>query len=196
VKTTSIIIAALAIALLFSTYLLADSIYKRIGKSEVSLFDSIAGQTDKKETGTPAALPPTRAELDIREALQNTARQSAAPAPRTETRQAETPRQNMGPIQRVPEKKEVKTVRDVRDVRVVMYMTDWCPHCRRARDFIISQGVSLIEYNIERDRSAAEEMVRKTGGSRGVPVIDVEGIILRGFSSQQIENAIKQKQNG
>jgi hypothetical protein len=39
-------------------------------------------------------------------------------------------------------------------------------------------------------------MVRKTGGSRGVPVIDVEGIILRGFSSQQIENAIKQKQNG
>ena len=77
-----------------------------------------------------------------------------------------------------------------------MYMTDWCPYCTKAREYIRSQGVHLVEYNIERDRSYAEEMIGKTGGRRGVPVIDIEGIVLRGYNPQAIANAIKQKQNG
>jgi glutaredoxin len=88
------------------------------------------------------------------------------------------------------------TAREARDIRVVIYMTDWCPYCTKAREYIRAQGVHLVEYNIERDRGASEEMARKTGGRRGVPVIDVEGIILRGYNPQAIANAIKQKQNG
>jgi hypothetical protein len=37
-------------------------------------------------------------------------------------------------------------------------------------------------------------MISKSGGSRGVPLIDVEGIILRGFSPQAIDNAVQQRQ--
>jgi hypothetical protein len=38
-------------------------------------------------------------------------------------------------------------------------------------------------------------MVKKTGGSHGVPVVDVEGIIIKGYSPEAISSAIKQKQN-
>jgi glutaredoxin len=74
-------------------------------------------------------------------------------------------------------------------------MTSWCPYCKKARDYINSQGASLIEYDIERDRSAADEMVKKTGGGHGVPVVDVEGIIIGGYSPEAISSALKQKQN-
>jgi hypothetical protein len=36
-------------------------------------------------------------------------------------------------------------------------------------------------------------MLSKSGGRNGVPLIDVEGIILRGFSPQSIDAAVKQK---
>ena len=191
-KTVNVIITVLVAGLLWSGYLLADAIYKRAGKSEVSLMGSLAGRQENKEK----ALPPTKAELDIREALENTARQSSASNARTETSPAVSRNQKTESDQPAVKKTETKTVRDARDVRVVMYVTDWCPYCKKARDFLNAQGVSLSEYNIERDRNAADEMVRKTGGRKGVPVIDIEGIIVRGFSPKQIADAIKQRQNG
>ncbi|HOX47112.1 MAG TPA: glutaredoxin domain-containing protein [Myxococcota bacterium] len=74
--------------------------------------------------------------------------------------------------------------------QVVLYTTSWCPHCTRARDHLQKRGVSFAEKDIERDRAALEEMLRKTGGSRGVPVLDIHGTILRGFSPQSVDRAL------
>jgi glutaredoxin len=82
-----------------------------------------------------------------------------------------------------------------RDINVIMYMTSWCPYCAKAREYIRSLGVNLIEYNVETDRSKQKEMLQKSGGSKGVPLIDVEGIILRGYSPSAIKAAIEQKKN-
>ncbi|MGO9953197.1 MAG: hypothetical protein ACLPN1_13440 [Dissulfurispiraceae bacterium] len=54
--------------------------------------------------------------------------------------------------------------------------------------------MNLTEYNIERDSSARSEMLSKSGGRSGVPLIDIEGIIMRGFSSQELDEAVKQRQ--
>lgn len=53
-------------------------------------------------------------------------------------------------------------------------------------------GISLTEYDIEKEPSRREEMIAKSG-SRGVPVVDVEGIVIRGYSAEAMREAIEQK---
>jgi len=53
-------------------------------------------------------------------------------------------------------------------------------------------GVSLVEYDIEKDQQKREEMIAKSG-SRGVPVVDVEGIVIRGYSAEAMRDAIEQR---
>ena len=91
--------------------------------------------------------------------------------------------------------KEVnKQQRPYADIKVVMYKTEWCPYCKKARDYINSLGVALAEYDIEKDASKAAEMHSK--GGNGVPLIDVEGIIIRGYSARAIKAAVEKKRNG
>jgi glutaredoxin len=78
-------------------------------------------------------------------------------------------------------------------IKVIMYKTSWCGYCRKAREYLQSLGVDLVEYDVERDRSMGAEMLRKSGGSRGVPVIDVEGIIIRGYSPGQMKDAVEKR---
>jgi len=73
--------------------------------------------------------------------------------------------------------------RPYRDIHVIMYMTSWCPYCVKAREYLRSLDVNLIEYNIERDKSKREEMLSKSSGSTSVPLIDVEGIIIKRVQS-------------
>jgi glutaredoxin len=78
------------------------------------------------------------------------------------------------------------------DIRVVMYMTSWCKYCRKARQLINSMGVDLTEYDIEKDRSRRREMLSK-GYGKGVPLIDVEGIVINGYSPSAIQAAIEKR---
>ncbi len=86
--------------------------------------------------------------------------------------------------------REEKRTRDYSRVTVVMYMTDWCGYCKQARQYIRSLGAGLIEHNIDRDQSKKEEMKKKSGGSTAVPLIDIDGIIIRGFSQSAIKAAL------
>ncbi len=78
-------------------------------------------------------------------------------------------------------------------IEVTMYVTSWCPQCKKARECLRSLGVNFTEYDIEKDKAKYKEMLLKSGGRTGVPVIDVEGIILRGFSESQIKTAVEKK---
>ncbi len=53
-----------------------------------------------------------------------------------------------------------------------------------------SLGVDFVEYNIDKDSGRREEMRRKIGGGRGVPVIDIEGTIIRGYDPEAIKAAL------
>ena len=81
------------------------------------------------------------------------------------------------------------------NIDVIMYMTSWCGYCRKAREYIHSLGVNLVEYNIEKDAHKREEMSRKSGGPTGVPLIDVERIIIRGYSPEAIQEAVEKRRN-
>ena len=77
-------------------------------------------------------------------------------------------------------------------IDVILYQTSWCPHCTKAREFLMKAGVSLVIYDIEKDTEKQKDMIAKSG-SRGVPVVDIEGIIIRGYSPGQMRSAIERK---
>jgi glutaredoxin 3 len=47
--------------------------------------------------------------------------------------------------------------------RVVMYATDWCPYCRRARQLLESRQVVFEEIDVEMSPQARAEMQRRSG---------------------------------
>lgn len=89
--------------------------------------------------------------------------------------------------------RDVDMVRRVSDVKVVMYMTDWCPACRKARQYLNSLGVELTEYNVEKDPEKAEEWNRKCNGRKAVPLIDIEGATMLGLNPSWVKKTLEEK---
>jgi glutaredoxin len=93
----------------------------------------------------------------------------------------------------IPAVSQGREKREYRDIEVHLYMTEWCPYCLRARAYLKSLGVRLVEYDVDRDKSKNQERVRKGGKGSGVPLIDVEGIIVKGFSPDSIKSAVEKR---
>jgi glutaredoxin 3 len=47
--------------------------------------------------------------------------------------------------------------------KVVMYVTDWCPYCTRARDLLAAKGVIAEEIDVEVVPGARAEMRARSG---------------------------------
>jgi glutaredoxin len=80
-------------------------------------------------------------------------------------------------------------------INVIIYITSWCGYCRKAREYLQSLRVNLVEYDIEKNPSMEKEMLRKSGGSKRVPLIDVEGIIIRGYNPSAIKDAVEKRRS-
>ncbi len=69
--------------------------------------------------------------------------------------------------------------------RVIMYSTEWCGVCKKARKFMTKNGVAFVEKDIEKDAGANRELRKKSAAAGvktgGVPVFDVGGKIVSGF---------------
>jgi len=59
-----------------------------------------------------------------------------------------------------------------------------------AKDYFKEKKVNYEEYNVAEDRSAYEEMLKKSN-QMGVPVIDIDDIIIIGFNRTEIDKALK-----
>ena len=77
-------------------------------------------------------------------------------------------------------------------VTVKIYSTSSCPWCVRAKEWFKEKGIPFEDVNVQEDRAAAEEMVKKSGQT-GVPVIEIDGKIIIGFNLPEIEKALKGK---
>ncbi|HLZ14035.1 MAG TPA: glutaredoxin family protein [Candidatus Acidoferrum sp.] len=56
---------------------------------------------------------------------------------------------------------------------ITIYSTNWCPDCRRAKDFLKRRGVEFDEVNIEEDPDGEEIVIAANQGKRKVPTIKV-----------------------
>lgn len=70
---------------------------------------------------------------------------------------------------------------------VVMYATDWCGYCAKARAYFAKNGIAYVERDVEKSEHAAAEF-RRLGG-RGVPLIFVGRERLDGFNELAFEFA-------
>lgn len=74
--------------------------------------------------------------------------------------------------------------------KVLMYVTDWCPYCERARSLLAAKGVAVEEIDVESVPGAREEMRARTsrdtvpqifigethvGGSDDLEALDADG---------------------
>jgi glutaredoxin-like YruB-family protein len=76
--------------------------------------------------------------------------------------------------------------------KVAVYSTSTCPWCTVAKNFLKEHKIAFQEFDVGRDRKAAEEMIEKSG-QMGVPVIDINGKIIVGFNESKIRELLKIK---
>ncbi|WP_437875352.1 glutaredoxin domain-containing protein [Sorangium sp. So ce513] len=85
-------------------------------------------------------------------------------------------------------------------VTVIIYGASWCKPCHQAADYLRAKGVAAIVKDIEEDPAAAAEMQDKLAKShqRGgsIPIIDVRGQILVGFSPHALDQALARAARG
>ena len=55
--------------------------------------------------------------------------------------------------------------------KVIIYTGDLCIHCDWAIDLLNRKNIDFTEYNIAKDVSKREEMLKKSNGARTVPQI-------------------------
>ncbi len=65
--------------------------------------------------------------------------------------------------------------------------------CVRARSWLNEKGFSLREYNVNTDSSAREAWRRATGGRGVVPVFELRGQVVQGFSPGRILSIAKRQ---
>jgi glutaredoxin len=80
-------------------------------------------------------------------------------------------------------------------IAAVIYGAEWCQPCHEAARYLRRQGVSVVEKDIEESDVARAELKRKLEraglpASASIPIIDVMGRILVGFSPSALDKAV------
>jgi glutaredoxin len=88
----------------------------------------------------------------------------------------------------------------VSGVTATVYGAAWCQPCHQALDHLKRRGVKAAFKDIEKDRVAQAEMKQKLDkagrGDGRIPVIDIDGKILVGYSARAIDAALEQAKSG
>lgn len=73
--------------------------------------------------------------------------------------------------------------------KVKVYSTPTCPYCTMAKDFLKEHGIKFKEVDLQEDRKAAQEIVKRSG-QMGVPVIEIEGELVIGFDEAKLRKLL------
>jgi glutaredoxin len=80
---------------------------------------------------------------------------------------------------------------EMRDVPIAMYMTEWCPVCQKARQWLQHHDFAFVEHDVETDVRAGR-ILRQVNPRGSVPTFDIDGRFLIGFSAYQLRAAIRE----
>jgi len=79
-------------------------------------------------------------------------------------------------------------------ISATIYGASWCKPCHLAEEYLKSKGAKVTKKDIEEDSRASDEMRTKLRGAglsgASIPVLDVGGTILVGFSAHAIDQAL------
>jgi glutaredoxin len=77
--------------------------------------------------------------------------------------------------------------------KVELYVTSWCPWCKKAVEFFRSRGIPFTEYDVEKDQAAARRHRELAGGRSGVPFAVVNGQRIHGYAPEEYEMALQKR---
>lgn len=149
----------------------------------------VADLRTKSGEGTYPVRTITRAEWDEKGASKRKARLEALapPPPSASAGGSAEP-----PPEQPPAKADGKIV-------AIIYGAEWCKPCHDAARYLKQRGVSVIEKDIETSALAHQEMqskLQRAGlGGASIPVIDVMGQMLVGFSPRALDRAVETAQS-
>lgn len=78
------------------------------------------------------------------------------------------------------------------NTKPIIYSATWCAFCHAAKQYLDKLGVAYEDRDVERDPAFANEAVSKSG-QMGIPVIDIDGVVIVGFDRPKIDAALKDK---
>lgn len=73
---------------------------------------------------------------------------------------------------------------------VELYVTSWCPYCKKAIDYFQSRGIAATVYDVEKDQEAAKRKQR-LDGQGGVPFAVINGVAVRGYAPERYAQALR-----
>ncbi len=76
--------------------------------------------------------------------------------------------------------------------KVIVYSTQTCPYCILLKNWLDEKKVEYEYNDVGVNQEKAKEMTDKTG-QMGVPVIDIDGVVIIGFDQAKIEATLKEK---
>ncbi|AZD20384.1 glutaredoxin family protein [Pseudomonas chlororaphis] len=97
--------------------------------------------------------------------------------------------QNWGKLERLFNPSQVASEQVRANARVVLYATDWCGYCKATRRFLDQKGIAFREFDIEKDAEARKAY--EALGGRGIPILDVNGTLIRTYDPDQIMTALQ-----
>lgn len=71
---------------------------------------------------------------------------------------------------------------------VLLYYADWCGYCKKAKRHLDDKNVEYELLDVDRPE-IEQEMVQKTG-QRGIPVIEVNGRIMKGYDARRLDQLL------
>ena len=78
--------------------------------------------------------------------------------------------------------------------KITLYETSWCGYCRKTRRLLNELGAEFVAKDIEKNQEAAREYRAKSGGRGGVPLIDFDGRVVRGYNERAIRQQVREIQ--
>ena len=77
----------------------------------------------------------------------------------------------------------------VQNKKVEIFITDWCPYCKKLEEFLSSNKINYKKYDVENSAQGRDEYSRL--GKGGVPIIKVGDRVIRGYNPEAILRAIQ-----
>jgi len=74
---------------------------------------------------------------------------------------------------------------------VVLYVTEWCPYCAQAREYMAAEDIPHRIVDIEKDEGGAREY-RARGGTGGIPLVAVGTKVMEGWSADVAEGMLEE----
>jgi len=70
-------------------------------------------------------------------------------------------------------------------MKIKIYSTPSCLWCQAAKDFFKNHNIPFEDIDVSQNEQAAQEMIEKSG-QMGVPVIEIDDKIIKGFDKPSL----------